>query len=121
MTYIAHNLLEKTVSRLDNKTSMWPFDDHTEAQILAVWLTPYQSKQVLCFAICTPEGRIGQVVATDVRLGSYVAIPKHQIFCPKCSVDLGPTFSDQPLPGIVCTKGCGTFDWTPPKAVSAVS
>jgi len=119
VTYIAHDLLQKTVSRLDDHASNWPFDDAHEARIVAAWLeTRIGDPSLLCYAISAHDGRVGSVRADRVRLGAYVEIPRYQITCPKCAYDLGPTYSQKPM-SLTCPGCMGPIDWTPSKPAVA--
>ena len=118
MTYVAHDLLGKIASRIDSEPhSFWPFSDPLEARIVAVWI---DQKDHLQYAVSAKDGRVGEVDARSVRLGSYVAIPRHEIVCPKCSNVVLVTYDQEPIKNLECyTNLCGRFDWAPPPTANS--
>ena len=116
MTYIDHNLLNKTVSRIDGQPS-WPFQDEdvTEAKIIAVWVETGSYESRLRYAVrSSKDGLVASVYADFVRHGDYLPVPKHEVRCPKCSALVLTTYA--PVLGDQKCQACDlAFPWKAPK------
>ncbi len=112
MSYVSHDLLGKTVSRLDSAGhSCWPFGvDVAEAEVVAVWITSGAVPQLM-YAVKTDAGVVDHVYAVHVRLGKYVPIKQHDIVCPKCSALVGRIYDGEKRQGLGCYNCNHKFDW----------